>query len=257
MTRTAARLPAAFLAALVAAALLAACGDGRPAPPAPSVGLTQDRPVDPSVATAALTDEDGRPLALASLRGHVVVLASFLTSCQEVCPLTTGAFLTLRHDLAAAGLAHQVDLVEVTVDPERDDPARLAAYARLSGTDWPLLTAPAPTLAAFWRFFGAYYQKVPEGSPPGLDWQTGRPYTYDVDHSDLLVVLDASGHERFVTEGLPDVGGRLPDRLRRLLDSQGLANLAHPGQGSWTASDLRQAVAWVLGRPVPAAGPGG
>ena len=90
----------------------------------------------------------------------------------------------MRAATADAGLARRVVLAEVSVDPARDDPARLAAFAKLTGTNLELLTGRAAVLAKLWRYFGTWYQKVPEGTPPSTDWETGRPYTYDVDHSD-------------------------------------------------------------------------
>lgn len=89
------------------------------------------------------------------------------------------------------GLAGKVAIVEVTVDPGRDTPSRMAAFGRLTGSTWPLLTGSDANLAVFWHHFRIYYQKVPEGSPPGIDRETHRPSTYDVDHSDGFVLLDA------------------------------------------------------------------
>jgi hypothetical protein len=100
-----------------------------------------------------------------------------------------------------------------------------------------------------WRYFGMYYQKVPEGSPPGINWQTQRPYTYDVDHSDGFVLLDSHLHERFIAGGMTTVG-RIPANLEKLLDSQGRSDLRNPGGGTWTVSDALNAIGWVLGRTI-------
>jgi hypothetical protein len=94
-----------------------------------------------------------------------------------------------------------------------------------------------------------YYQKVPEGSPPGINWQTQRPYTYDVDHSDGFVLLDSHLHERFIAGGMTTVG-RIPANLEKLLDSQGRSDLRNPGGGTWTVSDALNAIGWVLGRTI-------
>ena len=112
------------------------------------------------------------------------MLAPFLTLCQEECPLTTGIFQELQTSVKAAGLTGKVAFVEVTVDPGRDTPARLRAYEERFGVNWTLLTGSAAAISAFWRPLGVYYQKVPEGHPAELDWLTGKPLTYDVDHSD-------------------------------------------------------------------------
>jgi len=243
---------------LVAALALAACG-GAVASSAPgslpaSIGSSADVAVPADVASLQLMDQHGASTSLAAFRGRVLVLAQFLTSCQEECPLTTGAFLTIQHDLDAAGLSGRVALAELTVDPDRDTPARLAAYQAYTGATWTLLTAAPAVVTAFWRHFGIYYEKVPEEDPPGVDWQTGAPYTYDVNHSNGFVVFDASGHQRFITEALPNLGGRITPALRRLLDDQGIQNLDHPDPNqSWTIGQALQAIGAVLGRPVPAA----
>ena len=140
-------------------------------------------------------------------------------------------------------------IVEVTVDPGRDTPERMTAYAKLTGSSWPLLTGSSAALASLWRYFGMYYQKVPEGSPPGINWQTHRPYTYDVDHSDGFVLLDTHLHERFIAGGMTTVG-RIPANLEKLLDSQGRSDLRNPGGGTWTVSDALNAIGWVLGRTI-------
>jgi cytochrome oxidase Cu insertion factor (SCO1/SenC/PrrC family) len=58
----------------------------------------------------------------------VVVLAPFLSLCQDECPLITAAYTSLQRDVQAAGLSQRVAFVEATVDPVRDSIARLAAY---------------------------------------------------------------------------------------------------------------------------------
>ncbi len=87
-------------------------------------------------------------------RDKAVLLFPFLTSCQEECPITTGALLELQRHLRADGLFRRAVIVEVTVDPGRDNRTRLAAYARLTGSKWPLLTAPSDELKRFWAYFG-------------------------------------------------------------------------------------------------------
>lgn len=201
-----------------------------------------------------LVGQNGGATSLEAYRGRIVVLASFLTSCQETCPITTGAFLQMQRAIDAAGMSREVILIEATVDPGRDSPDRLAAYSAMVGSSWPLLTGTAANLAQLWHFFGVYYQTVPEGSPPGIDWQTGQPYTYDVDHSDGFMLLDSDLHERFATGAMPDVGTQLPPALKRLLDGEGRQDLASPGQGAWTVSDGLRGIGWLLGRSVPPAG---
>ena len=204
-----------------------------------------DRAVPASLLDASFTDQEGRPVTLRQFAGKAIFLAPFLTSCQEECPVTTGALLALERELSAQHLTSKAAIVEVTVDPGRDTPERMAAYAKLTGVTWPLLTASPTTLAELWHFFGIYYQVVPEGSPPGIDWQTGKPYTYDVNHSDGFVLLNSAFHERFVAAGMVR-GAAVPSSLRRLLDAQGVYDLKHPGGGSWTVEQAFNAIDWVL-----------
>lgn len=229
-------------------------GGGAPGPLPASAGITEDHSVPVSVRTAPLVDEQGRPTTLATFAGRIVVLVPFLTSCQEVCPLTTAALLRVQQSLAEAGVGRQVAIVEVTLDPERDTPSRLAAYGRLTGAHWSLVTGSPSTIDAFWHSLGVYAQRVPEGTPAGIDWQTGRPYTYDIDHSDGFFLLDPHQRERFLTLSAPDVRSTpLPPALRSMLDDQGRQNLLHPEATSWTVGQMLQGIGWLAGRSIPQA----
>lgn len=246
---------------VVAVLLVAAAGvgwwatsGGPPAAPSASLGVVQDRVVPASVLDAPLVDQQGSPTPLSSFAGRYLVIIPFLTSCQEECPLTTAALLTLHRDLTTVGLQGSVAFAEVSVDPGRDTPVRLAAYSHLTGTSWSLLTASASTLQMVWRYFGVYYEPVPEDNPPGIDWQTGKPYTYDVNHSDGFILLDLRQHERFATVSPFDLVGRpLPSAVSKLLDDQGRTDYAHPPSSSWTVPQALQALGWLVGRTIPSA----
>src|SRR5262249_52982946 len=150
--------------------------------------------------------DSGQATSLAALHGQVVVLADFLTLCQETCPLTTGNLLMMDRAVTASGLARRVRFVELTVDPNRDTPSPLRAYRTLveAPANWSLLTGRPGVIERIWRYFGVWYQQVAEGSPPGADWLTGRPLTYDVAHQDVLFYLDPRGRERFLVVGSPN-----------------------------------------------------
>jgi len=173
---------------------------------------------------------------------------------QDECPLVTGAFISLQRDLRAAGQAPRVVFVEATVDPGRDTVARLAAYQRELGADWDLWTGTPANVAAFWKPFGVEYQIVPEDQPPHLDWLTGTPLTYDVDHTDGYILIGTDGRERFVDATAPNLGGRLGHKLTSLLNDGGVHNLEHPQQPNWTVADALASISWALGTDVPASG---
>jgi cytochrome oxidase Cu insertion factor (SCO1/SenC/PrrC family) len=229
--------------------LLAACGSSAPAAPPPSQGLILDRPTPQTV---PLVDQHGQAVSLAGLRGKVVVLAPFLSLCQDECPLVTGAFISLQRDLSAAGLAHRVVFVEATVDPGRDTVARLAAYEKEFGADWDLWTGTPADIAAFWKPFGVEYQIVPEAQPAKIDWYTGKPLTYDVEHTDGYILIGPSGRERFVDASAPNQKGVLNAKLRGLLNDGGLHELQNPEAPDWTTADALASISWLLGTNVPA-----
>ena len=248
----AARLAGALAMTAVAAT---ACGGstGTPGPPSAYLGTVVDRPVPAGIANLPLTTDAGRPTSLGAWRGQVVVLADFLTLCQETCPLTTGNLLMMDRAVTAAGLGRRVRFAELTVDPGRDTPSRLRAYRSLTGapSNWLLLTGRPAVIERIWRYFGVWYQRVGEDRPPGTDWLTGQTLSYDIDHADDLLYIDASGRLRFVVAGAPNASGApVSPALRRFLNAQGQANLAHPDASTWTAADALTPIAWLTGRPI-------
>jgi cytochrome oxidase Cu insertion factor (SCO1/SenC/PrrC family) len=242
---------ASVLAALLGLALvLAACGSSAPSAPPASQGLVIDQRTPDQV---PLVNQHGATVTLASLKGKVVVLAPFLTLCQDECPLVTGAFIILQRDLQAAGLSNKVVFVEATVDPGRDTVARLAAYQKEFGADWQLWTGTPANLATFWHSFGVDYQIVSEAQPAKIDWYTGKPLTYDVEHTDGYILIGTNGRERFVDASAPNLGGKLNQKLTSLLNPGGVKGLDHPQATDWTVADARSAIGWLLGPSIPAA----
>jgi protein SCO1 len=253
--------PVRLAAALAATALAAAAcgsGPGDPAPPSPYLGNIKDRPVPDGIANLPLTTDAGHPTSLAALHGQVVVLADFLTLCQETCPLTTANLLVMDRAVTAAGLGRRVRFVELTVDPNRDTPWRLRAYRSLVGApaNLLLLTGSPAVIGQIWRYFGIWYQQVAEDDPPGTDWLTGKPLTYDITHEDALIYLDAKGQERFLVVGSPNAAGApIPATLRRFLSAQGQTDLNHPDASTWTAAEALSPIAWLTGQAIrPPAG---
>src|SRR5947209_6007217 len=223
---------AVLAAALAVAAIVTGCGGspGTPGPPSAYLGTAADRTVPAGIADLPLTTDAGQPTSLRAWRGQVVVLADFLTLCQETCPLTTGNLLVMDRAVTAAGLGRRVHFVELTVDPSRDTPSRLRAYRKLVGApaNWSLLTGSPAVVGQVWRYFRVRYQRVAEGRPPGTDWLTGRTLSYDVDHQDALVYLDARGRERFLVVGNPNArAAPIAPALRRFLSAQGRVDLSH------------------------------
>lgn len=144
-----------------------------PGPPPASGRTTEARAIPEATSHAPIMNQHGQTVTLASLRGKTVMVVPFLTLCTEICPLTTGNLLQVEQSLRAAHLADTVAIVEVSVDSERDTPARLSAYAQLTRASWELVTETPDVLHTIANFF--VYQRVPEGNLPSIDWLTRKP----------------------------------------------------------------------------------
>lgn len=100
----------------------------------------QRLPVIGQVRNVTLVERSGKPVALADLRGKIWVADFIFTHCQGPCPLMSTRMRELQQRLAAFP---DVQLVSISVDPERDTPAVLAEYARRYQADpgkWWFLT---------------------------------------------------------------------------------------------------------------------
>jgi cytochrome oxidase Cu insertion factor (SCO1/SenC/PrrC family) len=135
-----------------------------------------DRTVPQTVALIPLINQNGQATDLAAFHGRIVIMADFMTSCQEECPITTGALITIEQSLADAHLLNRVAIVEVTVDAWRDTPSRVRAYQKTFGADWTMLTGSVANLDRFWSYFGVWYQRVPESNPPNINWEKATVY---------------------------------------------------------------------------------
>lgn len=239
------RLVVLFLVAAAVAALVAALAFRGGTPKAEITGAQLDRPV-PAV---PLLEKSDRQVSLADFRRRVVVLSPILTLCHEVCPLTTGAFISLEQAVCKARLGDRVVFAEISVDPWRDSPARLRAYARYTGIDFTLLTGTQQNLRRFWRFFGLDFFRTPQDKPPDVDWWTRKPLTFDVAHTDGPFFVAQHGHWRVLILGVPNVHGKLAARLRGLLSDKGLKNLAEP-EAPWTVSEALADLSFLVGRHI-------
>jgi len=87
-----------------------------------------------------------------------------------------------------------------------------------------------------------------------LDWWTGKPLTYDVNHSDGFVTIDATGRERFSTGAGPDFRGTLNPTLHRFLTAEGRDHLAHPLTPGWNPTTALETLGWMLHRSLARSG---
>jgi cytochrome oxidase Cu insertion factor (SCO1/SenC/PrrC family) len=234
---------------------VAACGSSSVSPPPPSLGSVVSFAIPNAVAHIPLTEPDGTTTDLAAYQGKTVMIADFLTECTDICPLISANTLALTNALNADGVAGQVALLEISVDPDRDTPARLTAYQQKFGSslpkNWTLLRATPADTKQLWKYFGIDYGRDKEPKPASTDWLTHKKLTYDVFHSDDLIFLGPNGTQRFIVNADPDVltgGGRLPPReLVQFLNSEGEKALYKPNPvATWTVAQGLQIFSWLL-----------
>jgi protein SCO1/2 len=137
----------------------------------------------------SLTGSDGSELRLGRYRGKVVVLAFGFTSCADVCPVTLGTLASAKKQLGAEGVDLQV--VYVTVDPERDDAERMRGY--LAGFDPTFIggTGAPERLEAVRKEYGIMAEKVKAASGYSVAHSS---YTYLIDRAGRLRALMPYGH---------------------------------------------------------------
>jgi protein SCO1/2 len=176
------RLRALLALSLAVASMLAAAADPTP------IGLKAGA-FDPPQAAAEFPDglraSDGSELKLAHYRGKVVVLVFGFTHCPAVCPVTLATLAEARRALGADAKALQV--VYVTVDPERDDVASIRQY--LAGFDASFVggTGQPQALETVRQRYGVTARKTPPAGG-GAD--------YGVSHSPSIDLLDRDGRLR-------------------------------------------------------------
>lgn len=133
-----------------------------------------------------LAGSTGQPVRLSDFRGKVVVLYFGYTFCPDVCPTTLA---TVARALRLLGpQAADVQVLMVTVDPERDTPERLARYLALFDPSFIGLSGPEEEIAATASAYGIYYEKRPTTSAA----------TYLVDHTATTIVVGRQGSVRLL-----------------------------------------------------------
>jgi len=114
-------------------------------------------PAQPAIGEIALVDQDGRETTLRdALEAEVPVLVNFIfTTCTTICPVMTATFAKVDDTLGNAN--EDALLVSISIDPERDTPARLREYAKRfdAGPNWRFLTGTPAQSEAAQRAFGA------------------------------------------------------------------------------------------------------
>lgn len=127
-----------------------------------------------------LTDQKGHPASWRLRRGRPQLVAMFYTSCKYICPLIVDSGKSVQKQLTATEKA-RIRVLLISLDPERDAPAALAAVVKQRQLDQTLwtLASPAPAdVRAIAGLLGVRYRRLANG---------------DFNHTSALVLLDAEG----------------------------------------------------------------
>jgi protein SCO1/2 len=186
-----------FAVYLAATLSLAACGDKQGADssgmflsPAKSAFKNTDITGLEYAKDFALTDHDGKLRTLSDFKGKAVLVFFGFTHCPDVCPTTMAEMANVMQQLGPQ--ADRLQVLFVTVDPERDTPALLSKYVPAFDSRFLGLTGDNAAVGKVAKEFKVFYQKVP-GKEPG---------SYSMDHTAGSYVFDPQGRIRlFVRHG--------------------------------------------------------
>ncbi|WP_342620878.1 SCO family protein [Rhodoferax sp. GW822-FHT02A01] len=131
-----------------------------------------------------LNDHNGKLRHLTDFSGKVVVMFFGYTQCPDVCPTTMADMAEVKKALGADG--DKLQVLFVSVDPERDTPELLKAYMENFDPTFLALYAPPQKLEQVAKDFKVYYKKV-EGKTPT---------SYSMDHSAGSYIYDPKGQLR-------------------------------------------------------------
>lgn len=152
-----------------------------------------------------LPDFDGKPRTMADFAGKVVAVFFGYTHCPDVCPTSLALLADVVNRLGTDG--ERVQVVFVTVDPERDLPANLKAYMTAFNPHFLALRGSLEQTAQVAKAFNVFYAKrgdVPSGN-------------YTMDHTAGIYLFDPKGRTRlFVRNG--ETPERLTADIKQLLD---------------------------------------
>lgn len=152
----------------------------------------------------SLTDHNGVPRTLADFKGKVVTLFFGFTQCPDVCPTSLSTMSEVMRLLGED--AEQVQVLFVTVDPERDTAELLQAYVPAFDPRFIGLYGDAAQTAAAASEFKIFYRKSGDVDGPN----------YTIDHSAGTYMFDPQGRLRlYVKHG--EVAANIAGDIRLLL----------------------------------------
>jgi cytochrome oxidase Cu insertion factor (SCO1/SenC/PrrC family) len=180
---------------LLGAAPMAAAATNRTADPILALAIEGDSSaMDIPAYGFQLTDQSGHPVSLASLRGKVVLMTFLDPVCTSDCPIIGAEFKEAGVLLGPAD--KDVELVAIVANPIYRSAEFTQAFDREEGLaavpNWLFLTGSVSELTQVWKHYGVAVLDLPAGSM--------------VDHSDVAMIIDRTGHIREVVGADPGPG---------------------------------------------------
>jgi protein SCO1 len=155
-----------------------------------------------------LSNLQGQRVGMAHYQGRVVVMFFGFTQCPDICPTTLQQWQRVKNDLGPLGKDLQV--VFVSLDPERDTPAVLRQYVPQFDSSFDALMGPTQDLDPLVKGLKVFYEKVP-GKVPGQ---------YTIDHTAASFVFDRQGQPRLLVRQSADHATLVADIRALLLEGQ-------------------------------------
>jgi protein SCO1/2 len=183
-----------LLTPLLLASVILGPSAGQAAEPVLKAGMFNPAYMAPEL---SLRGDDGSEVMLARYRGKVVLLTFGYTNCAAVCPTTLATLAQARRALGKAGSSVQV--IYVTVDPERDTAARMREFLAAFDPSFVGATGAPAALAAVRRKYGV--TAVKQG--------TGRDYA--MAHTSSIFLVDRAGKLRALMPFGHDAGDFVHD----------------------------------------------
>jgi protein SCO1/2 len=138
----------------------------------------------PTAPKIELTKSNGETFRLSDQKGRIVLLFFGYTSCPDVCPTTLAELNLVMDDLG--NKAESVEVVFVSVDPERDTPEKIQKYVEHFNPEFVGLSSPVEGLQSTWTNYDVYREKIESDSALG----------YIVNHTARTYLIDADGNLR-------------------------------------------------------------
>jgi len=153
---------------------------------------------------SGLKDHHGQPKTLSDYRGKAVLIFFGYTFCPDICPTSLARFAEVMKQMGRD--ADQVQVLFVTLDPERDTPKKLAAYVTWFSPSFVGLYGDLPATQAAANEFKIFFAKSKGSAGMG----------YAIDHTAGAYVLDPKGRLRLFVKDSASVEAIVSD-LRRLV----------------------------------------